>query len=90
MPAPDVYENGAVDPFVDHDLIANLPYGGVLFATDREPADEAHREDYYLNRCGHVLRLGAASVELGAEGLSWEEARRTSLAKIAPKSIRGA
>jgi esterase/lipase superfamily enzyme len=81
MPAPDVYENGAVDPFVDDDPIANLPYGGVLFATDREPADEAHREDYYLNRRGHVLRLGAASVELGDENLSWEEARRISLAK---------
>jgi esterase/lipase superfamily enzyme len=81
MPAPDVYDDGAVDPFVDDDPIDQLPYGGVLFATDREPADEAHKEDYYQNRRGHVLRLGAARVELGREGLSWEEARRISLAK---------
>jgi esterase/lipase superfamily enzyme len=81
MPAPDVYDDGAVDPFVDDNPIQDLPYGGVLFATDREPADEEHRTDYYQNKRGHVLRLGAAGVELGPKGLSWEEARRISLAK---------
>jgi esterase/lipase superfamily enzyme len=81
MPAPDVYEDGAVDPFVDDDPIANLPYGGVLFATDRQPADQAHKEAFYLDKRGHVLRLGAASVQLGGKGLSWEEARSISLAK---------
>jgi esterase/lipase superfamily enzyme len=81
MPAPDVYDDGAVDPFVDDNPIEDLPYGGVLFATDREPADEEHRADHYQNKRGHVLRLGAARVELGPKGLSWEEARRISLAK---------
>ena len=81
MPAPDVYDDGAVDPFVDGNPIEDLPYGGVLFATDREPADEEHGEDYYQNKRGHVLRLGAARVELGPNGLSWEEARKISLAK---------
>ncbi|MGF1759302.1 alpha/beta hydrolase [Photobacterium sagamiensis] len=81
MPAPDVYDDGTVDPFVDNNPIDNLPYGGVLYATDREPADEEHKEDYYQNKRGHVLRLGAARIELGTEGLTWEEARKLSLAK---------
>ena len=60
MPAPDVYDDGTINPFVDENPIDNLPYGGVLYATDREPAGEEHKEDYYQNKRGHVLRLGAA------------------------------
>jgi esterase/lipase superfamily enzyme len=81
MPAPDVYDDGAVDPFEDNTTIEHLPYEGMLFATDREPAEEGQEEDYYQNKRGHVLRLGVARVELGSQGLSWEEARRVSLAK---------
>lgn len=81
MPAPDVYDDGAVDPFADNNTIEYLPYGDMLFATDREPADEVHKGEYYQNKRGHVLRLGVARVELGSEGVSWEEARRISLAK---------
>ena len=81
MPAPDVYDDGAVNPFHDDDPIEDLPYGGILFATDREPVDGEHEADYYQNKRGHVLRLGAARVEMGPMNLSWEEARRISLAK---------
>lgn len=58
MPAPDVFEYGDWDPFTDHDPIKNIPYGGILYATDREPAQEPGR--YYRDARGHVLRLGVA------------------------------
>ena len=39
MPAPDVFDQGNWDPlFTDHDPIKDIPYGGILYATDREPA----------------------------------------------------
>ena len=83
MPAPDVFEYGDWDPFTDHDPIKSIPYGGILYATDREPAQEAGR--YYRDARGHVLRLGVAQVTAGKEGITWEEARRISLLKERPE-----
>jgi len=83
MPAPDVFEYGDWDPFTDHDPIKNIPYGGILYATDREAAQEADR--HYRDARGHVLRLGVAQVTVGKEGITWEEARRISLLKERPE-----
>ena len=79
MPAPDVYDDGAIDPFTDTDPIEKIPYSGILYATNRAPAVD--EEGYYLNQRGGVLRLGAARIQLGKEGVTWEEARQISLAK---------
>ena len=38
MPAPDVFDEGDWDPFTDRNPIKDIPYGGILYATDREPA----------------------------------------------------
>jgi esterase/lipase superfamily enzyme len=81
MPAPQVYSQGNVDPFEDRNPIEDIPYQGILYATDREPADEAHPEQLYQNKRGHMLRLGVGQVTLGREGITWEEARQISLAK---------
>jgi pimeloyl-ACP methyl ester carboxylesterase len=81
MPAPKVYSQGNVDPFEDRNPIEGIPYQGILYATDREPADEAHPEQLYQNKRGHVVRLGVGHIELGKEGITWEEARQISLAK---------
>lgn len=81
MPAPQVYSQGNIDPFEDRNPIEEFPYQGILYATDREPADETHPEQLYQNKRGHVLRLGVGHVELGKEGVTWEEARQISLAK---------
>ncbi len=83
MPAPDVFDQGYWDPFTDRDPIEDIPYGGILYATDREPAREKGR--YYLDDRGHVLRLGVAKVTAGKEGMTWEEARRISLLKERPE-----
>jgi len=81
MPAPHVYSQGNIDPFEDRNPIEDIPYQGILYATDREPADEAHPEQLYQNKRGYVLRLGVGQVELGKEGVTWDEARQISLAK---------
>ena len=81
MPAPDVYDGGAIDPFTDTDPISEIPYSGILYATDREPAEKWQKEHFYLNKRGHALRLGVGQIELGREGMTWKEARRISLLK---------
>ena len=81
MPAPEIYGEEGVDPFIVSNPTANLPYSGVLYATDREPAGEKDSEQYYRNERGHLLRLGLANIELGTGAMTWEEARRISLLK---------
>jgi len=79
MPAPDVYEKGVVDPFTDTHPIENIPYEGILYVTDRAPANADNH--FYKNKRGNLLRLGAAKIKVGKEGITWEEARRISLLK---------
>jgi esterase/lipase superfamily enzyme len=81
MPSPDVYDDGAIDPFADTGAVIDLPYTGILYATDRLPADESDESLYYRNERGGFLRLGVARVEMVGAEISWEEARRISLAK---------
>jgi esterase/lipase superfamily enzyme len=81
MPSPDVYEDGAIDPFRDTGSVKVLPYNRILYATDRLPADESDKSLFYRNERGGVLRLGVARVKLARANITWEEARRISLAK---------
>jgi esterase/lipase superfamily enzyme len=83
MPAPDVFDQGEWDPFTDRNPIKDIPYGGILYATDRQPA--SGEEGHYLDDRGHVLRLGVAKVTVGKEGMTWDEARRISLLKERPE-----
>lgn len=84
MPAPDIYDAGAIDPFTDSNPIEAIPYEGILYATDRKPSNGEVKEAFYLNQRGLVLRLGSGKIELGDETLSWEEAREISLLKNRP------
>ena len=85
MPAPDVYSDEGITPFTDTTNIADAPYHGMLYATDRAPADPRNSKDpeekFYANQRGHLLRLGIADIELGKGDITWEEARRIALAK---------
>ncbi|MGD8337141.1 MAG: hypothetical protein PVG81_12295 [Desulfobacterales bacterium] len=83
MPAPDVFDQGDRDPFTDRDPVKDIPYGGILYATEREPAREEGR--YYLDDREHVLRLGVAQITAGKVSMTWEEARRISLLKARPE-----
>ena len=81
MPAPQVYVNGVVDPFLAIESVVgeNLVDWGILYATDRKPVEK--KELFYENQRGFILRLGLARVAHGENKLDWEEARRISLLK---------
>ena len=79
MPAPDVYSDGIVDPFLNLDESLDVPSFGILYATDRVPGDG--KDKFYKDERGFNLRLGVATTELGTGEYTWEEARRISLLK---------
>ena len=81
MPAPDVYDQSEIDPFVDSSFVERGPEEGILYATDREPVGEGDKERFYRNARGYVLRLGLAHVEMSIEDITWEEAKQISLLK---------
>jgi len=83
MPAPEVYDDGNIDPFVDGDLMSEEEQPRILYATDRAPAEPGDkRYPYYTNERGYVVRLGTATIEFGySEEITWDEARRISLLK---------
>ena len=85
MPAPDVYADGRLDPLPDSDPMALVPYGGILYATDRRPAGKDDNENYYVNERGQLVRLGVARITLHDADVDWSEVRQISLSKSRPK-----
>ena len=83
MPAPEVYEEGTVDPFVELGPIAEGSHPGILFATDRKPAaPDDKKYDFYTHERGTAVSLGIAKIQLGeGEAITWSEARQISLLK---------
>ena len=87
MNAPDIYDEGGIDPFADISPIDVADYSGILYATDRLPADEPSKAPFYGSTRGNILRLGVARIRLAKEGATWEEARRVSLLKNRTESF---
>ena len=81
MPAPDIYDTGAIDPFTDTNPMEQRPYEGILYATDREPDTSNFLNHFYENKRGYVLRLGVGRITLGENDMTWEETRQISLLK---------
>ncbi len=81
MPAPAVFAGWEINPLPKGTPPVLYDDFGMLYATDRKPAESPYELPFYLNEPGFVLRLGSARVKAGAEGIDWEEARRISLAK---------
>jgi esterase/lipase superfamily enzyme len=84
MPAPDVYDERTVDPFILTGFVNEPPNFPLLYATDRRPLAEGEVQDghrFYGNERGHLLRVGEATIQVGQGGYTWEEARRVSLLK---------
>ena len=46
MPAPDVYGDGLINPLPEINPIPNIPYKGILYATDRQPATKDYPQHY--------------------------------------------
>ncbi len=84
MPAPEVYDDEVVNPLKDDGDIADAPFHGILYVTGREPIQEGDKEEFYRNERDTVLRVGMAQIDMkGEKGeeISWEDARKISLAK---------
>jgi len=82
MPAPDVYGDGLLNPLPEAGPLTNIvPYKGILYATDRQPAGEDDLERYYSNDRGLVVRLGVARVVFADRLYEWEYARNISMLK---------
>ncbi len=81
MPAPDVYGDGLINPLPESYPIENIPYKGILYATDRQPAGAEDPEPHYLNDRGQLLRVGVAKVALGQQDFNWDFARNVSMLK---------
>ena len=83
MPAPGIYEQGDIDPFVDNDTIAIGGVPDILYATDRRPATgDDKKYAFFTHERGHALHVGTGATQLGVdEGITWDEARRISLLK---------
>jgi pimeloyl-ACP methyl ester carboxylesterase len=81
MPAPDVYGEGLLNPLPEINPFPNIPYKGILYATDRRPAGEGDLERYYANDRWLFLRLGVARVALGNHNFNWDFARNMSMLK---------
>lgn len=87
MPAPDVYGDGLINPLPEIDPFKNIPYKGILYATDRTPAKEGGPERYYANERGMFLRLGVAKIALMNHNYNWDIARNLSMLKTRTKKI---
>lgn len=81
MPAPEVYQDGAIDPFAGTDREAQQLQTKILYATSRQPATEPDKERFYRNERGYLLRLGYGEIMHADGKIDWEEARRISLLK---------
>ncbi len=81
MPAPDVYGDGLLNPLPEINPFSNIPYKGLLYATDRRPAGKGDLERYYANDRGLFVRLGVARVGLDNHTFNWDFARNISMLK---------
>ncbi|MGD8342293.1 MAG: alpha/beta hydrolase [Desulfobacterales bacterium] len=81
MPAPSIFEDGAVNPLPKGQPPVSYDDFRMLYVTDRKPSDNPDERPFYLDETGFILRLGEARVKAGPEGADWEAVRRITLAK---------
>jgi esterase/lipase superfamily enzyme len=81
MPAPKVFQDGKIDPFEGLRPRGQWIETDILYATDRDPASVEDAERYYANRRGYLVRLGHAELVHEDGQLTWEAARKLSLAR---------
>lgn len=88
MPAPTVYSEAAVDPFVNITTSNVSERARLFYATDRMPSGVEDPQAFYNNERGHVLRAGVVRVQIDPPLDSWEEVKRTTLLKDQSESYK--
>ena len=81
MPARVEEPTVCSDCFMNTSPINPLPYTRLFYATDRLPTNENEPNRFYYDERGGALRLGVARIDSARTNITWEEARRISLAK---------
>lgn len=79
MPPPALYAAGEVDPFPNVTESTVQEQSVMFYATDRRPATEEDKPQYYANDRGFFLRGGSVQVEADPPFANWEEVREASL-----------
>jgi len=75
MPSPEVYRDGAVDPFPDLKKATFEEQTRLFYVTDREPAAIDKAQLHYANARGHLLRAGTADVRISPQVNDWDSIR---------------
>jgi esterase/lipase superfamily enzyme len=86
MPAPAVFEDGAINPLPKGEPPVSYDDFRMLYATDRKPSDNPDERPFYLDDAGFIIRLGETRIKAGMEGADWETVRRITLAKNRPEN----
>lgn len=76
---PAVYDQ-SFSPF-DTGSMADLPYEGLLYVTDRRKAGPDDKERFYVTDRSDLVHAGVAQVAFDGTDITWEEARKLALAK---------
>lgn len=63
MPAPAHFDEAKREEFAKKDYLKKSPYQGMLYVTDRQPADSASHERFYQNARGSLMRAGVGEVK---------------------------
>ena len=79
MPSPVAFTSGALDPFHGRSGADLVGQNTLFYATDRAPATEEDASDFYANRRGNLLRVGAATVKMTPRAENWAEIKDITL-----------
>lgn len=79
MPSPEIYRDGAVDPFPDLKKATFEEQTKLFYVTDREPAAIDKAQTFYANARGHLLRAGTADVKISPPINDWESIRQITI-----------
>ncbi len=85
MPAPTLFVETGLNPFANKPDLNHSGKMGVFYATGREPASATDSQRFYMNRRGHVLRLGVASIQLGEQPMTWQTLQQIAFSKDRPE-----
>ncbi|MGR3615794.1 MAG: hypothetical protein ACU0BB_07110 [Paracoccaceae bacterium] len=75
MPAPTVYQTGALDPFRSKSVDELQQHSTLFYATDRSPATTQDKQAFYANTRGIALRVGTAQVHMDPPADNWDDLR---------------
>ena len=85
MEVPEVLGEGTLDPFKGYEGWSDRDTIGILYATNRMPAQE-DAEVPYLNERDQLLHLGMADIALENEDIDWGSVRDIALLKNSDES----